>query len=285
MLRIASYLQYLFFSIFLNFLSRRKDWSGVDWSLEVVNQSSNSRKPNGFVAFCELKSTFGWSKNGEIYRKSCVDKFCWWEMFLILPKQASKLYSNMMKLWFWKLYDLPRMFCFLIRIQLVSRQLLSSCREKEVQNTAFLVKTPRLGNTQNRVALWKLDLFRSQNLAHKKVSRKSGQFGQKYRSWSFQNNFNWSDPCTSGWGNGCTDWERCLQRTSEIALTREWSNLQKRYSDFLANRKELSDNIGWEVFFHKTVVPELSRISIHRQTTILCDYPTFCFLARRRRIF
>ena len=176
MLRIASYLQYLFFRIFLNFLSRSKDWSGVDWSLEVVNQSSNSRKSNGFVAFCELKSTFGWSKNGEFYRKSCVDKFCWWAMVLILSKQASKPYSNMMKLRFWKLYNFPRMFCFITRIQPVSRQLLLSCREKKVQNTVFLVKTPRLGSTQNRVALWKLDLIRSRYLGYKKVFRKSGRW-------------------------------------------------------------------------------------------------------------
>ena len=157
-------------------MSRSKDWSGVDWSLEVVNQSSNSRKSNGFVAFCELKSTFGWSKNGEFYRKSCVDKFCWWAMVLILSKQASKPYSNMMKLRFWKLYNLPRMFCFIIRIQPVSRQLLLSWREKKVQNTVFLVKTPRLGSMQNRVALWKLDLIRSRYLGYKKVFRKSGRW-------------------------------------------------------------------------------------------------------------
>ena len=52
-------------------------------------------------------------------------------------------------------------------------ELLSNCREKRVQNSAFWVKSPRLGSTQNRVALSKLDLFRSTNLGYEKISWKS----------------------------------------------------------------------------------------------------------------
>ena len=82
MLGIASLGEILFKTIYYYFLSLCDDWSGVDWNFEVVNQSWDSRKSSTFIAFCELKLTFHWSKINDFQSKSCVSKIDCGQYFL-----------------------------------------------------------------------------------------------------------------------------------------------------------------------------------------------------------